>query len=409
MTADRTEAIRSYFSRQRERADARYPNPLFRGREVAVDRIVADAIELIGSDRPAPNLSRILYGAPGAGKSEILVQLRRRLEALGTNKRPVWVVDGNADMLHDAVAFETHLQRQLPRDWVRNLWDWVEVSGGIQAGPVSLSVSRKDDPALPELTRLTYLADALVRKANDPTVVLLVDEAQDEVSDAREAGPTFARALHKADIPLKVLPVYAGLGNTPVELARCGVSRPEPRNCHLLECLDGDVAESIARDGLAALTGRDNGEIGAWARRIAADSQGWPKHLSNTLGAVAGIARSQGWTMSAADFERAMKEADAARANYYSDRLKRMRGALKAEQYSRWARMFDRREAVTSTEVARAMGLDSDAGDRLVGLAVRAGVLEERRSDEYVAPIPSMIAHIAARGREAEPSRYLER
>ena len=71
--------------------------------------------------------------------------------------------------------------------------------------------------------------------------------------------------------------------------------------------------------------------------------------------------------------------------------------------------MFDRREFVTSTEVARAMDLDADAGDRLVDRAVKAGVLEERRADEYVVPTPSLIAHLAARGREVASAQSLER
>ncbi len=113
---------------------------------------------------PLKNLTRVLYGAPGAGKSEILLHLRERAEALSTPERPVWVVEGSADMLHDAEAFEAQLHRQLPNELRRRLWRQADLSGGLNLEFASLSVSRRDVPKLPEFTRLTTLGAAINAK-----------------------------------------------------------------------------------------------------------------------------------------------------------------------------------------------------------------------------------------------------
>ena len=86
-----------------------------------------------------------------------------------------------------------------------------------------------------------FVRELNVKVGRKPTVVLLVDEAQRKlhaVAD-RTGADNFVGAFHDAEIDLKVLPVYAGLGHTPDELRRCGVSRLELKRVHLLESVVG--------------------------------------------------------------------------------------------------------------------------------------------------------------------------
>ena len=390
--------IREYFRQRSERAELD-PNPLFGGRDKIVDAVLRDAERLRLSPGPLKNLSTVLYGAPGAGKSETLLHLRKRLECMSTDKHPVWAVDGTGDMLRNARAFEIRLRRELPARWRDLIWGEAQVSGRLNAGFAQLTISQKDDPDLPELARLTTLTDAINDRGKRPAIVLLIDEAQAKLAEAGETGPTFARPLHDGEIDLKALPVYAGLGNTLDELWKCGVSRPEPRREHLMEPLPKEAVRDMARLALRAMTNRPPDTIDEWADAIARDADGWPKHLSNTLGCVADIAKPRDWTLDRDGFAATMEWAGRARAKYYNDRLNRVGGALQPEQFSAWAAMFDGREFVTEGTIGKFLSINAPEAEALARKAVHAGLLEKRDPGCYIAPIPSLVAHIADLGR----------
>ena len=390
--------IREYFRQRSERAE-HDPNPLFGGRDRIVDAVLRDVERLRHSPGPLKNLSTVLYGAPGAGKSETLLHLRKRMASMSTDKHPVWAVDGTGDMLRNARAFEIRLRRELPALWRDRIWRRAQVSGGFNAGVAQLAISQKDDPDLPELARLTTLTDAINDRGKRPTIVLLIDEAQAKLSEAVEIGPTFARPLHDGEIDLKVLPVYAGLGNTLDELWKCGVSRLEPRRDHLMEPLSRDAVLDMVRLALRSMTDRSADTIDDWADAIGKDSDGWPKHLSNTLGCVADIAEPRDWTLDRDGFAATMESAGRARAKYYNDRLNRVGTALQPEQFSAWADMFDGLEFVTEGTISESLRIDAPEAEALARKAVHAGLLEKRDPGCYIAPIPSLVAHIAELGR----------
>ena len=401
--------IREYFLTvgRGDRADKRVPNPLFDGRGELVEGILADARSLIRSVEPIPNLSWVLYGAPGAGKTEMVNQLRTRLGELSTTENPVWVIDAGTGELSEALAFAQALESQIDRPLTQKLQALQKrggsfgITGMIQA---SIGPDGRRGPRN-ETARLRVFANELRSSETRPTIVLLVDEAQRELNSVRAiTGRTnFTGAFHDAKTDLKVLPVYAGLGNTLTELAKCGVSRPsENLRVHLMERMPDRVIRDISRRALRATTHRDADVIDRWAKRIAADVQGWPRHLNNALEAVANVAHETGWNLDETGFNNAMEAADVARDDYYNKRLQRMDGALRPEQFTAWANAFKNREFVTSTMLSRALNIDMDTGWTLTRKAVLAGLLEEREAGCYIAPIPSLIEHIKVRGREID-------
>ena len=401
--------IREYFLTvaRGDRADKRVLNPLFKGRDELVKSIVADARNLIRSSEPAPNLSWVLYGAPGVGKTEMINQLRSRLESLSTNEAPVWVINAGADELTEALAFVQALESQIDRPLMENAKDLQKRGGSFGiAGIIHASIG-PDGRRGPrgETARLRVFANELHSGGVRPTIVLLIDEAQRKLrATLKKAGENnFTGPFHEAEIDLKVLPIYAGLGDTTAELARCGVSRPsESLRVHLMERMPDRIIRSIARLALRATTRQGPDVIDRWTERIAGDVQGWPRHLNNALEAVANRAHETDWNLDGNGFENAMEAADLARDDYYNKRLINMRGSLPPEQFTAWAGAFENREFVTSAMLARALNVDADASLELTRNAVRAGLLEERQAGCYIAPTPSLIAHIEKRGHQID-------
>ena len=404
-TPERIWAIRDYFELNHDRAEASEPNPLFVGRDRELKRVLHYASALDRSDRPRSNMTGLIYGAPGAGKSELLVQLKDALNATESENPPI-VIDGDGDILMDAGAFADALYNAAPepirRHFRKRGWTLNEVS--MKFGPVGLTAHREPHQSPPsgQVPSLNGIA-RLLREANGglmPTVVLLIDEAQAELAKAaRHPDAQYALQLHLGKTGLKALTVYGGLGNTEDALADCGVTRPGEHMNFLLKRLEADIVRDTAVEALAATTGADDNTIGAWADQIATYAQGWPAHLSSALHATITTARENGWSLDQAGFDEAMGVAGRARTKYYNDRLKRCT-SLQPGQFSVWAGMFEGLASVTAATIGESLKIDAPEAGALVRKAVHAGLLEQHDPGFYIAPIPSMVAHIAALGRQ---------
>ena len=396
MNEDRIQRIREHFLNDSDRAELE-PSPIFAGRGEVIEHALNSVERLTRSPTPRPNLSTVLYGAPGSGKTEAMAQIRRRLERMSTPAHPIAVIDAGRDTISEAEAFAADLEEQIdanPDNPLRNLLDR---GGSIGiAGLFQGSIGPKSRDPSSELARVKRLARTIRGAGNNPAIVLMIDEAQQKLSDARHANArTFAMPFHMGETALKVLPIYAGLGNTPDELARAGVSRLRKGTRHLMKRLsDRDIA-GMATEALHAMTGQDEETVQAWSEAIADKTQGWPMHLNHILGAVAQRARPT-WRLDGHEFRNALQDARRERSQYYGDRLKACR-MLKPEMYTAWAGVLKDGRSVTEWDVAEALELSKHDAEALVTQAVKAGLIEPERS-VYIAPIPSMVEHIAREG-----------
>ena len=152
MSDERNQAIRTYFLENSGRAELGDPNPLFAGRDNVLNAILRSAEKLSRSAGPMANLSTVVYGAPGSGKSELLAQLRERLGALKTDS-PVAVVSGGAELLTEAAAFGGAVYEQLGHESKGRLRDKFRWDvGTLTLGPVGISAHRENDaPPIPSL------------------------------------------------------------------------------------------------------------------------------------------------------------------------------------------------------------------------------------------------------------------
>ena len=400
----RRRAIRTYFLEAPARAETNRPNPLFGGRDDAIEPILRDVGRLARSPGPLANLSTVIHGAPGSGKSELLEQLRAHAGEMNMDP-PVAVVRGDAGTLTDAAAFGAAVCEALGERARKRLRDTFELEGGdIALGPLGLTVGRKDAPSpRSERALMREVAGGLNAAANHPTIILAVDEAQGELRDALKARESLVLSLHKGETGLKVLPIYAGLGNTADELQECGVSRLGDGKRRLMRRLpDSDVA-AMADEALEALTGLEGLAAVRWVDEIVEYAQGWPMHLSHALRSVAERAAPD-WSLDGGGFRDAMRDAGRKRVRYYGDRLRRAEPELRPPMYAAWAGLFGNGNAAYAEDIAAALGLSDDDAYELAGKAVAAGLLERTGMGEYISPIPSLADHIERRG-----ARYARR
>ncbi len=408
MIDDRARAIRDYFLDTSGRAEPTAPNPLFAGRDTEIDSILHYASKLDRSDTPLANMTALLYGAPGAGKSEILVQLREAL-TISASENPVVLLAGGAELLTEAAAVSTAIYEAAPaplRNALRH-GGWSIDRLSMNVGPVGVVASPKEAPApVSEVTKLRKIARDLKDAGGGlaPTVIFLIDEAQAELAEAQERPDRFVRALHKGETGLKTLTIYGGLGNTEVELGKCGVTRPGDHMMFLLERLEDKHVVDTARRALSVTTAQLPKAVDEWATEIVDYAQGWPMHLSHALRAVAERAHSRGWTMDAAGFASAMRNATHRRDAYYNARLRAGGGTLDPDQYAPWAEMFKDHDRVHEGTVGDALGLSRAKAREVTARAVRAGLIEPY-GPWYVSPIPSLIDHIEGLGREMNRKR----
>ena len=393
-----TEAIRDYFlTSSTGRAEPDRPSPLFAGRESAIDAIMGSAEKLLRATGPKANLSTVVHGAPGSGKSELLLQLRERLTAREAGDPPIVVVSGGAELLTEAAVFAEALGKQIAPNLLDRLRNKVGLPQGanISLGPFGAGYDRKTDE-LPrsEVARLNKFARDFGKRATRPVIVLMIDEAQTKLRTARHSPETFVLPFHLAEIDLRVLPVYAGLGNTLGELRECGVSRLADGTRHLMRRLKTTEVTGMSDEALYALTGQPMDKVRRWTDEIVTYAQGWPMHLNHALQAVAGRAAPD-WTLDESGFSDAMGDAKRKRARYYADRLYACR-KLRPEMFPPWATLFDNEASATESDVARALRLSEPDAETLVDQAVKAGLLEPVQPGRYASPIPSLIDYVNA-------------
>ena len=315
-TAERRDALRRYVKRE-----ARAAPPVFVGRRDVVrdlEKAAAATLDAWRAGEDFPGLTRVVQGAPGAGKSSLLAHLRRKWEAAraaGDTGAPI-AVNLPLEALMDGDRMPQALRKGLP---ARRGRDWEPVVAGALT---SLFAPDKASEAVSDSARALFEA----RKFRHP-VVLMVDEAQEVRPWQPEAG--IARMLHQghvSDIP--VLPVLAGLGHLREHLGQPGIGLSRFSNelgsVHTLGSLsDGEVRELfdgwLDRFGVAATAD----EAVRWADALVCDSQGWPMHTNHFLAALAGQLAMPGrdpGQLAPADLDAVRRDAAERRGAYYNTR-----------------------------------------------------------------------------------------
>ncbi len=223
----------------------------------------------------------LIQGAPGAGKSALLEECRKRAREKGWD-----VVKIGADSLWDPYELREDL----------GLGNKSEITEKSTQFGVEHFLKREIRTNRPPRTVLNIL-----QESNQP-LLLALDEAQvlgkTDVppSDYKATTIKVLNAIHNGELDRPVILIAAGLGMTAKAFRSLGISRFEGESFVELGALGKEAERAVLHDWLTKEGGAE-GDPAAWIEAIARETHGWPQHnrvVCKTLIEAAG-GRQQGY------------------------------------------------------------------------------------------------------------------
>ena len=270
------------FSEIQERDEALF----FTGRTTYITHIQKacnSAVKKLQANHPITSATRLFYGAPGAGKTSLLHELKKRAQR-GDFSTPVpHVVSASHTDLNKEKELVLTIAQHLEMDGVfRTI---AEEQAGMGANILNIlngSIQHTHTRHPPEATfgQLAALYRAL---KHQPPILLCVDEIQNIKPESDE----MLSLLHQGNHGLPIIPVYAGLGNSLNMLMNHGVSRPVSGYMHSVGALVLDEARASVSTMLKAFDVDCTDVKNDWPTILAERSDCWPQHLHNGMRALA--------------------------------------------------------------------------------------------------------------------------
>ena len=381
--------------------DDRSPAPAFVGRENVLAGVEGTVRRVARGD--AQGGIRLIYGAPGAGKSALLEELARRWRAREASDAPIPLFVSADDFAEPALVAEAILDTLNPgatpfsASSRRTAWS---AQAGFLSRRVETETSR--DSPLAEVSGGRRNPWAMLREFAPSQdwpgpMILLIDEAQGMTGDMSNGESSLLKALHEGRHGFPLTAVLSGLSDTLQVLRELGVSRLSEGAAHAL----GPLSGSECREAVAALLDRHRVKGGAedraeWAGAISERCNGWPQHLHNYLAGTARSLIDAGGDLARAELDAALEHGDRARVNYYNARLAGLAPAHGAIR-SILSRIPDG-GLLTGEVMAMAQRTATEAGfdngPQFYKALLHAGVLHEDGALMCHCPIPSFRRHI---------------
>ena len=271
--------------------------------------------------RPFPKkTTRVLYGAPGAGKSAILDHLEKTwTERAGTDDpvpvklspdmfmNPVFFAKGIANALLSA-GTERSLGRKVWRilTSIRNIDLEIGVPGIVSVGVNTGKGNESGDP-VPLMTEA-------IRSLKRP-VAVMVDEFQNVRQDRNARHAEWIRNLHESAYGLPVFPVIAGLGDTLDVAGSLGLSRLE--RVHSVDAFSEDEAAELLQEWTEHF-GLADGKWQEDVMEMMRDASFWPRHANGVLAMTAAETVRCAGNPDQADMDAVRREAEKERQFYYA-------------------------------------------------------------------------------------------
>ncbi|MCY4149941.1 MAG: hypothetical protein OXF73_11470 [Gammaproteobacteria bacterium] len=382
----------------------------FRGRD-AEFKIFRDAA-LSLDDGVIGGGTMIFQGAPGAGKTALMLECMEAVRKHSTPDDPWVAVDIKPEnlesafeivmLLVDAVNAESkRLSEMSSGSGTRRLESIMELGRKMYHdlsergfGMAGISVGGKstnNQEAQVFSQRVFQNAAGLLKNFH---IMVFVDEAQNTL--VKDTTKGVLNCLHDPPDKIPLLAAFFGLSDTEEMLRKCGLSRPPDERVVNLELLDHEEACNVIRSVFKAysFTGSsDDQEI--WVERLAELSQGWPQHINRVSVAACRVIVKNGSRIRNELLEEALKDGQKRKESYYATRLRSC--SFDPSLYKKIALAAnDTPDGVLSRprlkELIVPLLEDSQAGfNNFLTNALHAGVLMETKEipHHYWIPIPS--------------------
>ncbi len=390
------------------------PPPAFVGRAEAIADIES-AARLAwrpGLGHGMPGATRILQGAPGAGKSSILAELESRCLAAPLNKGMPRVLAVSSTRLAEdrsSVLASIAAVGRMPinewANWATRLTGRLSASVGFAGMTVESARSNEEAPS-----HLFALAAATPPEAWDAPVIIAVDEAQNLPPDARSPHALLLQEIHNAEAGLPLTLVLAGLGDTLDRARELGLTRG------LRQHEAGQLAEDESQalmEGFCKRFGLRTSGCGMRLADLAAPAQGWPRHLHFALQALGEEALAEDGDLEKIDWNRAEARAAHSRLRYYRGQRT---AAMEAGECLVGAVMSDLVEGMSRMEIIDLIATKASSRfgwgwalpsgydpENFLQLLTHQGALQRRTDSSYYCPIPSFRNFLIQEGAKRFP------
>lgn len=399
-------------------AQDRATPPIFVGRREIIDRIVDDVASCRSNTDAARCYTLAIQGAPGAGKTSLLSEIRQRLDGENGSVGPLSVVSLEWNELSDKVRVASAFINAYNGRYSRTREEKTTTTTrkiGYKGTGVERQTTVSENTLAQQIQSKGSLWSTILEnlsiKTENPVFLLLVDESQNIQGDTADPNGknTIVSNLHagfRATEGLRIVPVFAGLPDTEFVLASRGISRLSGESSIYLGCLTrGETEELVDRWMRHELFGFENlfsdADIQRVAKMIAVASEGWPRH-SNTYLRVLGrsiLNRSTNNNLNV-DLDEVLDRGHDDRRAYYQKRLRiarlgRYAGVIRdaAQQSENGVIELDTLDAIIE-ENYRDVRLDAES---LREDALHAGILEYASDDDeerFKFPIPSFFTYM---------------
>jgi len=391
------------------------PPPVFIGREEVLMDIALASEQVwkgMGSGQHGmEKATRIVQGAPGAGKSSILNEIACNSERLRREGVPVPMVvtlkSGDIDEPIDILEpLAVSINPSAAGDFLSRYSRTIGGDAGVSLGPIRVG-GRIETSAETTRTRARWnVFKAWVEENGgfDRPITLAIDEAQRFDHVPEDPLSKLFQSLHDGS-NLPIVLVLAGLSDTEYSAGRMDLTRIPSGQVHNIGCFSNHGAEELMSRSCAHF-GIDIAGFEDEINRLAEPCDCWPRHLHIVLKAFGREALRTGGDLDKADWEGIVVEIRAGRDDYYGHQFSsEMREAksLMARIMNELNTRNEREEIIKFINECRVNKSDylftegMGARDFFVHL-VHKGALHEESVDRFVCPIPSFHTYLLDRG-----------
>lgn len=276
-----------------------------------------------GNESVFSSATRVVQGAPGAGKTSLGQHLKSIWGREGTKNGTPIVVTLSTEALNTPLIVFKSICEKIKPDALGKLTTVKTVQRTTGGGLNTFAKAERqhqstrkerDDPPAEWLDLRLALGDHQWTRP----VCLLIDEAQ----TLDHAGLKFLKTMHTGAHLLPVFALLLGLGSTRTILIKGGLSRPESGSVHTLPSLAREETEELCKRYFRAFGIKGSLQLKRTVSiRLHAWSDGWPSHMHNALkGLSQELLRVKG-DLGKVDPEQSLDQARIYRQEYYCDRL----------------------------------------------------------------------------------------